>query len=70
MCAAERVQPREPGPADPGWHLHTFTAAPGSSSGDRLCLLASWAVAPAIRRGQAIITRAVDTPEDGRRPGS
>jgi hypothetical protein len=31
-------------PADPGWHLFTFTAAPGNLSGDRLRLLASWAV--------------------------
>jgi MmyB-like transcription regulator ligand binding domain len=30
-------------PADPGWHLFTFTAAPGSPSDDRLRLLASWA---------------------------
>jgi transcriptional regulator with XRE-family HTH domain len=30
-------------PADPGWHLYTFTAAPGTSSDDRLRLLASWA---------------------------
>jgi MmyB-like transcription regulator ligand binding domain len=30
-------------PADPGWHLYTFTAAPGSPSDDRLRLLASWA---------------------------
>ena len=31
-------------PADPGWHLYTFTAAPGSPSDERLRLLASWAV--------------------------
>jgi hypothetical protein len=31
-------------PADPGWHMYTFTAAPGSPSDDRLRLLASWAV--------------------------
>jgi len=30
-------------PADPGWHLYTFTAAPGTPSDDRLRLLASWA---------------------------
>lgn len=30
-------------PADPGWHLFTFTAAPGSPSEERLRLLASWA---------------------------
>jgi transcriptional regulator with XRE-family HTH domain len=30
-------------PADPGWHLFTFTAAPGGSSEERLRLLASWA---------------------------
>jgi hypothetical protein len=30
-------------PADPGWHLYTFTAAPGSPSDDRLRLLDSWA---------------------------
>ena len=30
-------------PADPGWHLYTFTAAPGSPSDERLRLLASWA---------------------------
>jgi len=30
-------------PADPGWHLFTFTAAPGSPSDERLRLLASWA---------------------------
>jgi len=30
-------------PADPGWHLFTFTAAPGTPSDDRLRLLASWA---------------------------
>jgi MmyB-like transcription regulator ligand binding domain len=30
-------------PADPGWHLYTFTAAPGSGSDERLRLLASWA---------------------------
>jgi transcriptional regulator with XRE-family HTH domain len=30
-------------PADPGWHMYTFTAAPGSSSDERLRLLASWA---------------------------
>jgi hypothetical protein len=30
-------------PGDPGWHLYTFTAAPGSPSDERLRLLASWA---------------------------
>jgi hypothetical protein len=30
-------------PADPGWHLFDFTAAPGSPSDERLRLLASWA---------------------------
>ncbi|AYG03458.1 helix-turn-helix domain-containing protein [Gryllotalpicola protaetiae] len=30
-------------PADPGWHLFTFTAAPGSASEERLKLLGSWA---------------------------
>lgn len=30
-------------PADPGWHLYTFTAVPGSPSDERLRLLASWA---------------------------
>jgi transcriptional regulator with XRE-family HTH domain len=30
-------------PADPGWHMYTFTAAPGTPSDDRLRLLASWA---------------------------
>jgi transcriptional regulator with XRE-family HTH domain len=30
-------------PADAGWHLYTFTAAPGSPSDERLRLLASWA---------------------------
>jgi len=30
-------------PADPGWHLYTFTATPGSPSDERLRLLASWA---------------------------
>jgi hypothetical protein len=30
-------------PADPGWHLYTFTAAPGAPSDERLRLLASWA---------------------------
>ncbi len=30
-------------PAEPGWHLYTFTAAPGSASEERLRLLASWA---------------------------
>ena len=30
-------------PADRGWHLYTFTAAPGSPSDERLRLLASWA---------------------------
>ena len=30
-------------PADPGWHLYTFTAASGSPSDDRLRLLSSWA---------------------------
>jgi len=30
-------------PADPGWHLYTFTADPGSPSEERLRLLASWA---------------------------
>jgi len=30
-------------PADPGWHLYTFTAAAGSPSDERLRLLASWA---------------------------
>jgi hypothetical protein len=30
-------------PADPGWHLFTFTATSGSPSDDRLRLLASWA---------------------------
>jgi hypothetical protein len=30
-------------PADPGWHLYTFTAAPGTPSDERLRLLASWA---------------------------
>ena len=33
-------------PADPGWHLYTFTAAPGSPSDERLRLLASWAATP------------------------
>ncbi len=28
---------------DPGWHLYTFTATPGSPSDERLRLLASWA---------------------------
>ncbi|WP_344775336.1 helix-turn-helix transcriptional regulator [Gryllotalpicola kribbensis] len=30
-------------PADPGWHLFTFTAAPNSADDERLRLLASWA---------------------------
>jgi hypothetical protein len=30
-------------PADPGWHLFTFTAMSGGPSDDRLRLLASWA---------------------------
>jgi hypothetical protein len=30
-------------PADPGWHLFTFTATSGSPSDDQLRLLASWA---------------------------
>jgi nitric oxide synthase oxygenase domain/subunit len=30
-------------PADPGWHLYTFTAAPGTPSDERLRLLANWA---------------------------
>jgi transcriptional regulator with XRE-family HTH domain len=30
-------------PADPGWHLYTFTATPGSPSEERLRLLSSWA---------------------------
>lgn len=30
-------------PADPGWHLFSFTATPGSPSDERLRLLASWA---------------------------
>lgn len=30
-------------PGDPGWHLYTLTAAPGSPSDERLRLLASWA---------------------------
>jgi MmyB-like transcription regulator ligand binding domain len=30
-------------PADPGWHMYTFTAVPGSPSDERLRLLASWA---------------------------
>ena len=33
-------------PADPGWHLYTFTATPGSPSDERLRLLASWAATP------------------------
>jgi transcriptional regulator with XRE-family HTH domain len=30
-------------PADPGWHLFTFTAEPGTASEERLRVLASWA---------------------------
>ncbi len=30
-------------PADPGWHLYTFTATPGTPSDERLRFLASWA---------------------------
>jgi hypothetical protein len=37
-------------PADPGWHLYTFTAAPGSPSDDRLRLFGQLGRHPRTRK--------------------
>ncbi|OZB85838.1 helix-turn-helix transcriptional regulator [Microbacterium sp. 13-71-7] len=48
-------------PADPGWHLYTFTAAPASASEERLKLLASWAAT--IEKEPDAMSAPVETPE-------
>ncbi|WP_334172691.1 helix-turn-helix transcriptional regulator [Sinomonas sp.] len=48
-------------PSNPGWTMFAYTAAPGSASGERLRLLASWA---ATNAAEAPTQAASDLPAD------